>query len=207
MRNRIARFCLSAALLATTCLATTAQAAANAASIARSNAHTQRVLDVVFKHAPEWASKQGLSQFDALVANPTLAEQMTKRRELEAVVADLKAAHSKDTDESVQQDLDILLKSLDRGFRWEDFWLRRKVPFFNASNAIFQGIRELLDDQVAPERRTNAVVRLRKYAGIENGYQPYTELLKQRAIEQMAKADVIYPSKQAMETELGRNAT
>jgi hypothetical protein len=47
------------------------------------------VLDVVFKHAPEWASEQGLSQFDPLVANPTLAEQMTKRGELEAVVADL----------------------------------------------------------------------------------------------------------------------
>jgi uncharacterized protein (DUF885 family) len=206
MRDGIARFCLSAALLATTCLSTTVQAAANNPSIARSNAYTQRVLDVVFKHAPEWASEQGLSQFDPLIANPTLAEQMTKRRELEAVVADLKAAQSKETDEIVQQDLDILLKSLDRGFRWEDFWLRRKVPFFNASNAIFNGIRELLDDQVAPGRRPNAVVRLRKYAGTENGFQPYTELLKQRAIEQMAKPDVIYPSKQAIETELGRNA-
>jgi len=191
MRNGIARFCLSAALLATSWLSTTVQAAANDPSIARSNAYTQSVLDVVFKHAPEWASEQGLSQFDPLVANPTLAEQMTKRRELEAVVVDLKAAQSKETDESVRQDLDILLKALDRGFRWEDFWLRRKVPFFNASNAIFKGIRELLDDQVAPERRANAVVRLRKYAGTENGYQPYTELLKQRAIEKMAKPDMI----------------
>ena len=88
MRNGIARFCLSAALLATSCVSTTVQAAANDPSIARSNAYTQRVLDVVFKHAPEWASEQGLSQFDSLVANPTLAEQMTQRRELEAVVAD-----------------------------------------------------------------------------------------------------------------------
>ena len=206
MRDGMARFCLSAAFLATTCLSSTVQAATNTPSIARSNAYTQRVLDVVFKHAPEWASEQGLSQFDPLIANPTLAEQMTQRRELEAVVADLKAAQSKETDESVEQDLDILLKSLDLRFRWEDFWLRRQVPFFNASNAIFNGIRELLDDQVAPGRRPNAVVRLRKYAGTENGFQPYTELLKQRTIEQMAKPDVIYPSKQEMETELGRNA-
>jgi methylase of polypeptide subunit release factors len=75
MRNGIARLCLSAALLATTCLSITVQAAANDPSIARSNAYTQKVLDVVFKHAPEWASAQGLSQFDALVANPTLADR------------------------------------------------------------------------------------------------------------------------------------
>src|SRR5262245_46805296 len=82
MRNVIARFCLGVALLAISCLSATAQAATNDASIARSNAYTQRVLDVEFKHAPEWASQQGLSQFDPLVANPTLADQMTKRREL-----------------------------------------------------------------------------------------------------------------------------
>jgi hypothetical protein len=99
MRNGIPRFCLSAALLATTCLSITVQAASNDPSIARSNAYTQRVLDVVFKHAPEWASEQGLTQFDPLVANPTLAEQVTQRRELEALVTDLKAAQSKETDE------------------------------------------------------------------------------------------------------------
>ena len=108
MRNGIARFCLGAALLVTLCLSTAVRAAADDASIARSNAYTQKVLDVVFKHAPEWASEQGLSQFDTLVANPTLADQMTKRRELEAVVADLKAAQSNEIDKSVQQDLDIL---------------------------------------------------------------------------------------------------
>src|SRR5262245_27613112 len=53
MRNVIARFCLSVALLAISCLSATAQAATNDASIARSNAYTQRVLDVMFKHAPE----------------------------------------------------------------------------------------------------------------------------------------------------------
>jgi hypothetical protein len=99
MRNGIVRFCLSAAFLATTCLSTTVQAAANDTSIARSNAYTQRVLDVVFKHAPEWASEQGLSQFDPLVANPTLAGQMTKRRELEAV-SRTSRRRLKETDES-----------------------------------------------------------------------------------------------------------
>ncbi len=68
------------------------------------------------------------------------------------------------------------------------------MPFINASAGIFQGLRGLLDDQVAAERRPAALIRLRKYAGMEPGYQPFTELLKAREIEQIAKPGVIYPS-------------
>jgi uncharacterized protein (DUF885 family) len=79
------------------------------------------------------------------------------------------------------------------------------VPFIDASAEIFQGLRGLLDDQVAPQRRAAALVRLRKYAGVEPGYRPFTELLKVRIGEQMAKSDVIYPAKDEVVTELGRN--
>jgi hypothetical protein len=41
---------------------------------------------------------------------------------------------------------------------------------------------------------------------LEAGYKPYTELLKQRALEQIAKPGAIYPSKGELETELGRNS-
>jgi uncharacterized protein (DUF885 family) len=47
---------------------------------------------------------------------------------------------------------------------------------------------------------------LRKYAGVEPGFTPFVEILKQRAIEQMAKPGVVYPSKERIETELGRNS-
>jgi hypothetical protein len=70
---------------------------------------------------------------------------------------------------------------------------------------VFQGLRTLLDDQVAPERRKAAMVRLRRYAGLEPGYTPFTEILKQRAEDQMAKPNMIFPSKLKIETELSRN--
>jgi len=47
---------------------------------------------------------------------------------------------------------------------------------------------------------------LRKYAGTEAGYKPFTDILKQRALEQITKPGVIYPSKDEVETELGRNS-
>ena len=52
----------------------------------------------------------------------------------------------------------------------------------------------------------DSVARLRKYSGTEAGYKPYTELLKQRELEQIAKTAVIFPSKDEVETELGRNS-
>ena len=73
------------------------------------------------------------------------------------------------------------------------------------ARAVFGGLRILLDDQVAAERRPAAVIRLRKYAGVEPGFKPFTEVLKQRVMEQMAKPGVVYPPVGEMETELGRD--
>ena len=72
---------------------------------------------------------------------------------------------------------------------------------------VFNGIRILLDEQTPNERRPAAIIRIREYAGLKEGYKPLTEILKQRLMEQMAKPGVIYPARTEMETELGRNAS
>jgi uncharacterized protein (DUF885 family) len=179
--------------------------AADKAWIAKSNAYTQQLLDVQLKHAPERGSRQGSVKFDKLISNPTLADQLEARKELEAVLAKLKAAQTTEKDKNVVQDLEILEKTFNLQFREQDYQLAHNVPFINASSAVFGGLRGLLDDQVAAERRPDAVVRLRKYAGVEPGYKPFTEILKQRALEQIAKPGMVYPSKTEVETELGRN--
>ena len=51
-----------------------------------------------------------------------------------------------------------------------------------------------------------ALERLRKYAGLEDGLKPITEILKQRASEQMAKPGMVYPWREEIETELGRDS-
>jgi Bacterial protein of unknown function (DUF885) len=122
------------------------------------------------------------------------------------VLVKIDAARAKEADKKVWEDLDILHKAFDLRFRRQDFGLRHEVPFYNASEEVFQGLRVLLDDQVIPERRQAALVRLRKYAGVEPGYTPFTELLRQRELEQIAKPGVIYPSKGELDTELGRNS-
>jgi uncharacterized protein (DUF885 family) len=174
--------------------------------IQQSNTFTNMLLDVDLEHSPEAASEQGLAKFDERISDPRRADEIAQRRDLEAALAKVKSARTAVTDKNVLQDIDILQRSYNLRFRTEDFALDHEVPFFNASGQLFQGLRGLLDDQVAAERRPAALVRLRKYAGVEAGYQPFAELLKQREIEQIAKQGVIYPSKQELETELGRNS-
>ncbi len=174
--------------------------------IERSNAYTNRLLAVEFEHDPEQGSRQGLAQFDERISHPTLADEMARRHELEAVLAKLEGARAQESDPRVQEDLDILHKAFDLQFREQDYALAHEVPFRNASERVFQGVRGLLDDQVAAERRPAAIARLRKYAGVDPGYPPFTEVLKQRALEQIAKPDVLYPSRGELETELGRDS-
>ena len=175
--------------------------------IEQSNRFTNLLLEVQLAHAPEMGSRQGLAKYDDRISRPTLADEMAERRELEAALAKVEAAQSKVTDENVLEDIAILRKAFNLQFREEDYRLAHEVPFENASARVFGGLRSLLDDQVAPERRPAALVRLREYAGIEPGYRPLVEILEERAREQMAKPGVVYPSKSEIETELGRDSS
>ncbi|HTL21079.1 MAG TPA: DUF885 domain-containing protein [Steroidobacteraceae bacterium] len=174
--------------------------------VGRSNHYTNTLLEVEFAHAPERGSHQGVASFDQRISHPTLADERARRHELEAALAKVDAAAPHEADKRVQQDLTILHKAFDLQFRQEDYRLQHEVPFLNASAQVFEGLHVLLDDQVAPERRQAALVRLRRYAGMESGYEPYTEVLRQREQEQIAKTGVVYPARIELETELGRNS-
>ncbi len=173
--------------------------------IVKSNSYTGSLLDVQLEHSPESGSEQGIAKFDALISKPTLADERVERRELEAALNKLKSAKTSETDKRVLQDLDILQTAFDLRFRNQDYNWAHAVPYLNASSMIFSGLRTLLDEQTAPERRKAAIARLKKYAGVEGGYPPYTTLLQAYAQEQMAKPGMVFPYKGEIETELGRN--
>ena len=171
-----------------------------------SNGYTKALLAISLKYGPEGGSAQGIASFDPLISNPTLAEDKAQRKETEAELARIKSAMATEKDKNVLQDMAIVQKAFNLRFRSDDYTEAHEVPFINASAAVFGGLQTLLDVQVADERRPNAVVRLRKYAGIEPGYKPFTDLLKQRELEQMSKPNMVYPSRGEIETELSRNS-
>lgn len=179
---------------------------ANRSWIDASNQYTQMLLAVEFKHRPEFASRQGLSEFDTKISQPSWADVDQHRKETEAVLDKLKAALDQPQQPEVKQDLQIMIRRVELGFKEQDFERAHEVPFFNASEEVFEGIQFLLDEQTPAERRPAAIERLRKYAGLDSGFKPLTEILKQRAQEQMAKPNVIYPWRNEIETELGRDS-
>jgi hypothetical protein len=179
--------------------------AAEKSWIGRSDQYTQMLLDVQLKHSPESGSAQGLAKYDGLITDGTRADEIAQRKELEAVLAQLKAVETKEKDRDVREDLEILQRAFSLQFREDDYQLDHKVAFLDASAAVYGGLRVLLDDHVATERRNMALVRLLKYAGAEEGYKPLTEVLKQRMEEQMAKPGVEYPSSGELEAQLGRD--
>ncbi len=175
--------------------------------IVRSNSYTKLLIDIDEKYAPEFGSGQGVAFYDTLVVVPTLANKKLERKEKQDVVTLLKTARQKETNLAVQQDLDILIRQTELDFRQEDFELGREVSFLNATGTVFSGIQSLLDDQTPVERRRAAGVRLRKYAGLQNGYKPITAVLQERTAVQMKKPGMIYPSKQELEVALSHNAS
>ena len=171
-----------------------------------SNSYTRKLLAVEMKHRPEAGSDQGLSEYDTRASEPTLADEDQERRETEAVLAELKSAVGQQKQKAVAQDLQIIIRRVELRFREQDFERAHEVPFLNASGWVFRGLHSLLDEQTPAERRPAAVVRIREYAGLESGYKPITEILKQRVSEQMAKPGAYYPARVEIETELGRNS-
>jgi uncharacterized protein (DUF885 family) len=174
--------------------------------IKQSNEFTNMLLSVQHEHTPEQGSQQGVAKFDGRISEPSRADEVAERHELEAALTKIQAARAGVADKNVKEDIDILQRSFNLQFRMEDFQLAHEVPFLNASALIFQGLRVLLDDQVDAKRRPAALVRLRKYAGVEPGYRPFTDRLKERELEQIAKAGIVFPSKAEVETDLGRNS-
>jgi hypothetical protein len=174
--------------------------------IATSNGYTNLLLAIEMKHNPESGSRQGLSEYDTRILQPTRADEDQERAETETVLAKLKSAIAEQKEKEVAQDLRIMIRSVELRFKSQDFQRAHEVPFLNASSIVFSGVHTLLDEQTPIERRPAAVVRLREYAGLDPNYKSITEILKQRVLEQMAKPGVIYPARVEIETELGRNS-
>ena len=174
--------------------------------IAASNEYTKMLVNIEMKHEPEVGSRQGLAEYDELISQPSLADEDQARKETEEVLAKLKAALPEQKQKEVAQDLEIMIRKVELQFRIDDYQRAHEVPFINASQQVFLGLRILLDEQTPAERRPAALVRIRRYAGLDPKYKALTEILKQRVTEQMVKPGVFYPATVEIETELGRNS-
>jgi hypothetical protein len=179
--------------------APSAPAAAAADWVGRSNQNASLLLEVMARFSPEGAGQLGVPGMDEQILDLKPGVHERRMDAVGQVIADLRVRLAQETDPAVKQDLEILLEAAED--QREGAQLQRKLllPYFSVTEVVFHGLRALLDDQVAPARRAAALVRLRKYAGMEPGSEPIAKLAEDRIRERLADASLIGPYRLAVE--------
>ncbi len=175
--------------------------------IQRSNANAQILMGVFAKLAPEQAGRMGVPGLDAEIFDlkPGYEERATEAGAKALVALEQRLKGEKEP--LVREDLEILIDRSKEGREGQELTHRLMLPYFDVSGTVFQGLRALLDDQVAPERRSAALVRLRKYAGMEQGYTPLAQLAEARTRERLPEASLLGPVREEVERDLSQSST
>lgn len=175
--------------------------------VTESNRNTQVVLEAQARFNPEGSAQLGLEGLDDQILD--LKPQLFERTMATAndLLTDLRKRLDQTTHPLVRQDIQILIKSLEDFMRTAQLNQDNLLPYINVEQAIFQGTRALLDPQVSKERYPAMLVRLRKYTGLEPGFQPITQLARDRTSERFGVQGLLGPYKGQLETDLKDSET
>ncbi|HEY2807695.1 MAG TPA: DUF885 domain-containing protein [Steroidobacteraceae bacterium] len=175
------------------CAAAAVAGAATAPWIAKSNQDANILLEVQAKYVPEGSSGLGVESYDARVLD--LKPGLVARQS-----ADLSSAEHRyeqllrtETDPQVRDDLEILLKATRDQRASLELNDRLMLPYFDLPQAIYGGFQQLLDKRTAAARYPAALLRLKRYAGAEAGYEPITKLARDRISERLADPTLTAP--------------
>ncbi|MCG8432781.1 MAG: DUF885 domain-containing protein [Gammaproteobacteria bacterium] len=174
----------------------------NADWVEESNKHAQPVLEMFAKYGPEGAGQLGVDGYDEEIFDlkPKVFER--SQADTKKVIRELNKRLDKEKDPKVRQDLQILLKTAEDSHYTAELNRRLMLPYFNVPQTVFFGMQGLLDPRVDKSRYPAAIVRLRKYTGLERGYEPITELAKARSSERFGVDGLIGPYREQVEKDL-----
>jgi len=172
--------------------------------VQRSNANAQTLMNVFAEFAPEMAGFFGVPGLDENVLDLKPGYDTRSLAATNDAIAQLRGRLLEESDPAVRQDLEILIEAAERHVEGEELSRSLVLPFFSVTSTVFQGLRALLDDQVDASRRGAALVRLRRYAGLEEGYEPIATLAEARTREAM-KPGILPPVKDEVEKELSNS--
>ena len=175
--------------------------------VERSDQNTQILLDVLALQSPEGAGQLGIPGLDEEIFDlkPGFVER--SREQIRQAAGTLRQRLAAEKDPKVRQDLEILILATEDQLQGSQLGEKYNLPYFDVTSSIFQGIRTLLDDQVEEGRRPAALVRLRKYTGVEPGYTPLTTLAEQFIRSRMEGPGLAGPFKDEVEKDLQNTAT
>jgi hypothetical protein len=170
--------------------------------VERSNQNAQSLIAVMARYSPEDASAEGVAGVDEQVSTASSDLPERFRKDLASARDELGKRLAAEKDPLVRQDLEIMIAQVSRDIRRSQARERNLLPYEDVAGTIFFGIKSLLDDQVKADRRPASVVRLRKYTGLESGYEPLTLQAEKRFREKLKTPGLLGPSKVELEKNL-----
>lgn len=175
--------------------------------IETSNENSNLVLESLARFSPENAGGFGVDGLDEEIMD--LREGVRERSiaDSEAILSILRKRLEDEEHPFVRQDIGILIKALEDNIVSSNLQYEHMLPYINVNQQIFGGIRALIDSQIPRERYPAAIVRIKRYAGLEDGYTPITELAKARSTERFDVDSLIGPYKGEVEQDLQRSET
>lgn len=179
--------------------------AAEPAWVTRSNDNAKLLLNVTAKYSPEGASGLGIDGYDDKISDFSRDQYDDVTRDTRGVIAELEKRLKVEPDPKIRQDLEILIGSANDSLVTAALERKYFVPFVDLTGMMFGVMRQMLDPRIPRERQKSLLARLEKYAGMEQGYRPITELAYERRLERMkANKKLLGPFKGQVEQSLSR---
>ncbi|MGB6000849.1 MAG: DUF885 domain-containing protein, partial [Thermoanaerobaculia bacterium] len=170
--------------------------------VARSEENSSLYLDAWSRFEPEQAGLLGLSGHDTEIFQLPVDRDEQYADAIEQVLTTLRRLEAEEKDPSVRQDLAILIDTGVRDIENTQVQHRLLLPYFVLPKMIFAGIQALLDDQMPEERRAAALVRLRRYTGLETGFTPVTEQAEALIRSRLDETGLLGPGADEVERDL-----
>jgi hypothetical protein len=199
-RRNLLAFMLAFALIFATKLPTIAQPKPND-WVAESNQNAQVLIEGLARFSPEGAGQLGAVGLDEQILDIKPGYVDRQKQTAKEAIATLQGRLAQTKDAKVRQDLEILIGAADDAL--QRLILDEKyLPYTNVAEIVFGGLQSLLDDQVTPDRRAKALIRLQRYVGMEAGYTPIVELAEQYTRSKLNQAGLYGPNRQSVEQDL-----
>ncbi len=170
--------------------------------VQKSNQNAQLLIAIMARYSPESAGAEGVEGLDDQITALPPEQALRFRKDTAIARFELQKRLAAEKDPLVRQDLEILIAQADRDIRASEASERNLLPYEDVAGTIFYGVKSLLDDQVTADRRPAAVVRLRKYTGLEANYQPLTIQAEERFREKLETPGLLGPPKLEVEKNL-----
>ncbi len=171
--------------------------------VTASNANAMILVKAQADFGPEQFSFFGIPGYDDKVSDLRPDSGKRFRAAMETAKAALDAKLQTERNPDVRQDLEIMIKAATDASEGSALNERLVLPWTDAPQAVFSGIKGLLSDQTPAERRAKALDRLKAYTGLAPGTTPITDLAKARYTERATDKALLRPTKLEVEQALG----